>query len=403
MSQKLSVRDLDVSGKRVLVRVDFNVPTEEKDGKVAITDDTRIRESLPTIELLRQKGAKVILMAHFGRPKGKPVAKYSLRPVAEHLAAVIHHPVAFSTEVIGAVPAEIIANLKNGDVALLENVRFHAEEEANDPAFSQELAKLGDLYVNDAFGAAHRAHASTAGIAKFLPQAAAGLLMEKELKYLVDELANPARPFTVILGGSKVSSKITVIKSLLEKADTILIGGAMAYTFYLAQGIPVGKSLVEPDKVDLAKEILALAQSKGVKFILPVDALETQEIKAGAPTRATAKLAPGVGIDDGWQGVDIGPETTKLYVEEIKASKTILWNGPVGVFEIPEFAAGTRALAQAIADSGAKSIVGGGDSVTAVKQFGLGDKMTFISTGGGASLELLEGRELPGVAALTNK
>jgi len=400
---KLSVRELDAAGKRVLVRVDFNVPTEEKDGRVVITDDTRIRESLPTIELLREKGAKVILMAHFGRPKGKPVAKYSLRPVADHLHTLIHHPVAFSHEVIGAVPAEIIAAMRPGDVCLLENVRFHAEEEENADSFAQELAKLGDVYVNDAFGAAHRAHGSTAGIAKFLPQAAMGLLMEKELKYLVDELANPARPFVVILGGSKVSSKITVIKSLMEKADTIIIGGAMAYTFFLAQGIKVGKSLVEPDKVELAKEILALAAKKGVKFMLPVDTLEADAVKAGANTRDTPPLTPENGITDGWEGVDIGTASIKLFEEEIARAKTILWNGPVGIFEIADFSRGTRAIGEAIARSGAKSIVGGGDSVTAVKQFGLADKMTFISTGGGASLELLEGRELPGVAALTNK
>jgi len=400
---KLSVKDLDVSGKRVLMRVDFNVPTEEKDGHIAITDDTRIRESLPTIELLREKGAKVILMAHFGRPKGKPVAKYSLRPVATHLAELIHHPVAFSHDVIGKVPEEIIAHMQPGDVCLLENVRFHAEEEENADGFARELAKLGDIYVNDAFGAAHRAHASTAGIAKFLPQAAMGLLMEKELKYLVDELANPARPFLVILGGSKVSSKITVIKSLMEKADTIILGGAMAYTFFLAQGIKVGKSLVEPDKVDLAKEILELAKTKGVKFLLPVDTLEADAVKPGATTRDTPPLTPEIGVTDGWEGVDIGGASIELFKKEIASAKTILWNGPVGIFEIPDFSRGTRAIAEAIANSGAKSIVGGGDSVTAVKQFGFADKMTFISTGGGASLELLEGRELPGVAALTDK
>jgi phosphoglycerate kinase len=400
---KLSVRDLDVSGKRVLVRVDFNVPTEEKDGRISITDDTRIRESLPTINLLCGKGAKVILMAHFGRPKGKPVAKYSLRPVAEHLHTLIHHPVAFSPEVTGRVPQLIISGMQPGDVCLLENVRFHAEEEENADTFAQELAKLGDVYVNDAFGAAHRGHASTAGIAKFIPQAAMGLLMEKELKYLVDELANPARPFLVILGGSKVSSKITVIKSLMDKADTIMIGGAMAYTFFLAQGIKVGKSLVEPDKVGLATEILELAKQKGVKFLLPVDTLEADAVKPGATTRDTPPLTPETGVTDGWEGVDVGTATIKLFEEEIASAKTILWNGPVGIFEIPDFARGTRAIAEAIAKSGAKSIVGGGDSVTAVKQFGLAEKMTFISTGGGASLELLEGRELPGVAALTNK
>jgi len=397
---KLSVRDLDVQNKRVLLRVDFNVPVEQTaDGHTRITDDTRIRESLPTINLLRERGAKLIIMAHFGRPKGKPNEKYSLRAVADHLHELLKHPVAFSHDVVGKVPQEIIAHMKPGDVTLLENVRFHAEEEANDENFSRELAELGDVYVNDAFGAAHRAHASTAGAAKFLPQAAMGLLMEKELKYLVDELANAKRPFVVILGGAKVSSKITVIKSLMEKADTILIGGAMAYTFAKAEGIETGKSLVESDKLDLARELLDLAKQKGVKFLLPLDALETQEIKPGAQTRTTS----GRAIDADWEGVDIGEKTIELFKKEIASAGTILWNGPVGIFEIADFSKGTRALAEAIAQSNATSIVGGGDSVTAVKQFGLADKMTFISTGGGASLELLEGRELPGVAALTNK
>ena len=396
---KLSVRDIDVKGKRVLVRVDFNVPTEEVDGAQRITDDTRIVESLPTINLLREKGAKVVLMAHFGRPKGKVNPKYSLAVVAERLSKLINAPVAFATDTVGESAQATVAKLKDGDVALLENVRFQAEEEANDSEFCKKLAALGDIYVNDAFGAAHRAHASTAGVAHLLPIAAQGLLMEKELKYLIDELATPDRPFVVILGGSKVSSKITVIKSLLEKADTILIGGAMAYTFYLALGYPVGKSLVEADKVDLAKEILEAAKAKGVKFLLPVDSVETQEFKAGAATQIS-KLNS---VSEGWAGVDIGPETIKAYNAEIANAGTVLWNGPVGIFEIAEFANGTKSVGQAVADSKAKSIVGGGDSVTAVKQFGLAPKMTFISTGGGASLELLEGRELPGVAALTNK
>ena len=396
---KLSVRDIDVQGKRVLVRVDFNVPTEEKDGALRITDDTRIVESLPTIAALREKGAKVILMAHFGRPKGKPNPKYSLRIVADRLAELIKAPVAFAPDCIGDAAKAVVDTLQPGDVALLENVRYYNEEEANDPEFAKKLAALGDVYVNDAFGAAHRGHASTAGVAAFLPVAAMGLLMEKELKYLVDELAKPARPFVVILGGSKVSSKITVIKSLMEKADTILIGGAMAYTFYLAQGYTVGKSMVEADKVDLAKEILVIAREKGVKLLLPVDSVETQEFKPGA----TTQISPINGVNEGWAGVDIGPESIKQYCEEIANAGTVLWNGPVGVFEIPEFANGTKAIGEAVANSKAKSIVGGGDSVTAVKQFGLADKMTFISTGGGASLELLEGRELPGVAALSNK
>ena len=399
---KLSVRDIDVSGKRVLVRVDFNVPTEEKDGRISITDDTRIRDSLPTIELLRKRGAKVILMAHLGRPEGKAVVRYSLRPIARHLQTLIKHPVAFSAEAIGAVPREIIAKMHPGDVCLLENVRFHREEEENNDGFAQQLAKLGDVYVDDAFGTAHRAHASNVGISQFFPQAAMGLLMERELKYLVDELAKPERPFLVVLGGSKISSKITVIKSLIGKADAILIGGAMAYTFFLAEGINVGNSLAEPDKVTLAREILDLAKARGVKFLLPLDTLEAEFIKAGATTRNTPPLCHEKGITDGWEGVDIGALTIKYFEKEIALAKTILWNGPVGVFEVPEFSHGTRAIAGAIANSGAKSIVGGGDTVTAVRQFGLADKMTFLSTGGGATLELLKGRELPGVAALSD-
>jgi phosphoglycerate kinase len=401
--KKLSLRDLDVRGKRVLVRVDFNVPTEERDGAIAITDDTRMRESLPTINYLREQGAKVILMAHFGRPKGKPVPKYSLRPVADHLHKLINQPVAFAHETIGAIPEAIIADMEPGHVTLLENVRFHAEEEANDPGFSQALAKLGDIYVNDAFGAAHRAHASTAGIAKFVQHAAMGFLMEKELQYLGGELEKPAKPFVVIMGGSKVSDKIGVIKALMEKADTILIGGAMANTFWQAQGIAVGASKVEADKIDLARELLELAKSKGVKFLVPVDAVEADALKAGAQKRNTGKITDGHGISEGWQALDIGHATIALYEEEIASAKTVLWNGPVGVFEIPDFADGTYAIAEALAKSEATTIIGGGDSVTAVKQAGLADKMTFISTGGGASLELLEGKELPGVAALTDK
>jgi phosphoglycerate kinase len=401
--EKLSVRDLEVKGRRVLVRVDFNVPTEEIDGKIRITDDTRIRESLPTIELLRTKGAKVILLAHFGRPKGKPNPKYSLRLVADHLVRMIPSPVEFSPEVIGSSVEALSKALPESGVLLVENVRFFSEEEANADSFAQALAKLGDVYVNDAFGAAHRAHASTAGVAKYLPQAAMGLLMERELQYLKDELANPERPFLVILGGSKVSDKIAVIKALMEKADVFLIGGAMAYTFYKALGITTGKSRVEADKVRLAEELLALAKEKGIKFLLPVDDIETDELKAGALSRNTPVHAPGKGIAEGWQAVDIGRETIAQYEVEIGKAKTILWNGPVGIFEIPDFSTGTREIAEALAASNAKTIIGGGDSVTAVKQFGLAGKMTFISTGGGASLELLEGKELPGVAALTDR
>jgi 3-phosphoglycerate kinase len=401
--EKLSVRDLEVKGKRVLVRVDFNVPAEEIDGKIRITDDTRIRESLPTIELLRAKGAKVILLAHFGRPKGKPNPKYSLKPVADHLARMIPPPVHFSPEVIGPKVEAASKALPDGGVLLVENVRFYSEEEANADAFAQDLAKLGDVYVNDAFGAAHRAHASTAGVAKYLPQAAMGLLMERELRYLKDELEDPERPFLVILGGSKVSDKIAAIKALVEKADVFLIGGAMAYTFYKALGLPTGTSRVETDRVHLAEELLALAKKKGVNFLLPIDDVETLELKDGAKSRNTPVHSPGQGITEGWQAVDIGRETIGQYKVEIGKAKTILWNGPVGVFEIPDFATGTKELAEALAASSAKTIIGGGDLVTAVKQFGLAGKMTFISTGGGASLELLEGKELPGVAALTDR
>ena len=394
---------MEVKGRRVVVRVDFNVPTEEVDGKIRITDDTRIRESQPTIELLRERGAKVILLAHFGRPKGQSNPKYSLKPVADHLAQIIPPPVKFTSEVIGPVAEDASKELPEGGVLLVENVRFYKEEEANGDDFARSLARLGDVYVNDAFGAAHRAHASTAGIAKYVPQAAMGLLMERELQYLQEELADPDRPFLVILGGSKVSDKINVIKALMEKAEVFLIGGAMAHTFFKAKGIPTGASRVEADKVHLAEELLNLAQKKGIKFLIPVDSIETQEFKAGANCRNTPILSPAQGIDEGWQAVDIGRETCALYKAEISKARTIVWNGPVGVFEIPDFATGTRELAEALAESSAKTIIGGGDSVTAVKQFGLADKMTFISTGGGASLELLEGKELPGVAALTDK
>jgi 3-phosphoglycerate kinase len=399
---KLSVRDLEVKGRRVLVRVDFNVPTEEVEGGIRITDDTRIRESLPTIKLLRDKGARIVLLAHFGRPKGKPNPKYSLRPVAKRLAELIEAEVEFSPEVVGDQAEMATRQLADGGILLIENVRFYAQEEANDPDFARQLARLGDVYANDAFGAAHRAHASTEGVAHYLSPAAMGLLMEKELRYLQDELANPERPFLVILGGAKVSDKIGVIKALMEKADVFLIGGAMAYTFYRALGIPTGASRVEQDKVHLAEELLQLAKQKGIKFLLPVDNIETDEFKAGAHSRNTTLLSKERGITEGWEAVDIGSETIRLYETEIGKAKTVLWNGPVGVFEIPDFANGTKALAEALARSSAKSIIGGGDSVTAVKQFGLADRMTFISTGGGASLELLEGKTLPGVAALTD-
>jgi 3-phosphoglycerate kinase len=383
--------------------VDFNVPTETRGRKVQITDDTRIRESLPTINYLREHGAKTILMSHFGRPKGKPVQKYSLRPIGDYLHTLIHQPVIFSHDTIGEVPAKIIVHMQEGDVALLENLRFQPGEETNDPGFAKALGSLGDLYVNDAFGAAHRAHASTVGITKFAGKAAMGFLMGKELKHLRDGVEEPAKPFIVILGGAKVSDKIGVLKALMEKADVILIGGAMANTFLQAEGIPVGASRVESDKLGLARELLDMAKKRGVKFLLPIDVVEADEIRAGADMRNTSRLSPQHGISDGWQAVDIGAATIALYQEEISKGETILWNGPMGVFEIPEFGEGTMAIAEAMAQSSATTIIGGGDSVTAVKQAGLADKMTFISTGGGASLELLEGKELPGVAALTDK
>jgi len=400
---KLSVRDVDVRGKRVLTRVDFNVPIKEHGDEIEITDDTRVREALPTINYLRQQKAKTILMSHFGRPKGKRVQKYTLRPVGDHLHALIDQPVIFSHDVIGEVPEKIVAAMKDGDVALLENLRFHPGEEANDPKFASALAEFGDVYVNDAFGAAHRAHASTVGVTMFFETRAMGFLMEKELKYLHQDLDNPAKPFVVIMGGAKVSDKIGVLKALMKKADTILIGGAMANTFFKAQGIPIGASRVEADKTNLANELLDLAKERGVKLLLPIDVVEAQEIRAGAPTRNSSRLSREHGITDGWQAVDIGNATIALFKEEIAKAKTILWNGPVGIFEIPDFAEGTIAIAEALAKSGATTVIGGGDSVTAVKQAGLADKMTFISTGGGASLELLEGKELPGVAALTDK
>jgi phosphoglycerate kinase len=400
---KLSVRDVDVRGKRVLVRVDFNVPIKEEGDKIEITDDTRIGEALPTINYLREQKVKTILMSHFGRPKGKRVDKYTLRPVADHLHTLIDQPVFFSHDTIGDVPNKIIAGMKDGDVAMLQNLRFQPGEEANDPKFAHALADLADIYVNDAFGAAHRAHASTAGIAMFMDIRAMGFLMEKELKYLHEELDKPAKPFVVIMGGAKVSDKIGALKALMQKADAILIGGAMANTFFKAEGIPIGASRVEADKTNLATELVDLAKERGVKLLLPVDVIEAQEIKAGAKKQNTSRLSKESGISDGWQAVDIGRATIALFQEEIAKAKTILWNGPVGIFEIPDFAEGTIAIAEAMAKSGATTVIGGGDSVTAVKQAGLAEKMTFISTGGGASLELLEGKELPGVAALSDK
>ena len=401
---KLSLTQIDVKGKRALVRVDFNVPLEERDGKQVVTDDTRIRETLPTINYLREHEAKVILMSHLGRPKGKPVEKYSLRPVAARLEELIGQTVAFASDCVGPATEEISATLRDGGVALLENVRFHPEEEKNDSGFAQALAKLADLYVNDAFGSAHRAHASTEGVARLVPVATAGFLMQKELRYLAHELEKPARPFVVALGGAKVSDKITVIDRLLEKADVILIGGAMAYTFDLAKGRSVGKSLSEPGKIETARAALSKADKLGVKFLLPVDSYIVEQIDFEKRTVSPGKFtSPNEPIPDGWMGVDIGPETIKIFSEEIAKARTVFWNGPMGVFEIKDCAKGTFAIAAAIAaNSNTISIIGGGDSVKAVKKARVADKITFISTGGGASLELLEGKELPGVTVLSD-
>jgi phosphoglycerate kinase len=393
---KLSVRDLNVRGRRVLVRVDFNVPLDEN-GK--ITDDTRIRAALPTIEYLWQNGARVILCSHLGRPKGKPDPKQSLRPVAQALAELTHRPVAFMDDCVGEKVAKTVGIMKEGDILLLENVRFHPEEEKNDPEFARQLAHIAEDYVNDAFGSAHRAHASTEGVTRFVKRSAAGFLMERELKYLQDELSNPARPFLVILGGAKVSDKIGVIEHLLPRADGLLVGGAMAYTFLKSQGVTVGSSLVEDDRLEVAKAVLVKQETRSVKFLLPTDHVVAKEPKAGAEKKTT----DGPAIEPGWCGVDIGPKTAAAFRAEIAQAKTIFWNGPMGIFEIPEFAQGTFEVAKAVAASGAKSILGGGDSVKAAKKARVAERITFISTGGGASLELLEGKVLPGVAALSDK
>ena len=416
---KLTVKDLDVRGKRVFMRVDYNVPLEEKDGQMVITDATRIEATLPTLRLLIGQGAKLILTAHLGRPKGKREPSMSLRPVAVKLADLLGCPVAFADDCIGEKVEQTVSIMKPGDVLLLENVRYYNEEEANDPAFAEKLAKVADIYVNDAFGAAHRAHASTEGVARVVAKrgghCAAGLLMERELKFLGDELEKPARPFVVILGGAKVSDKIQVIDRLLEKADALLIGGAMAYTFRLAQGFKTGKSLVEADKTDTAKLALAKAKQRGVKFLLPTDDVDAVPVKTdkldkkGKPVieYQNLRVSSDMNCPDDAAGLDIGPETVKAYCDEVAKAKTILWNGPMGLFEDKRFAEGTFAVARAVAEvtqkSGAKSIIGGGDSVKALNKAKLGDKVTFMSTGGGASLEFLEGQVLPGVAALSDK
>ena len=395
---KKTIEDVEVRGKKVLVRCDFNVP---QDSEGNITDDTRIRGALPTIKYLMANGAKVILMSHLGRPKGTGYEKkYSLKPVADRLSKLLNSNVYFAEDgdVVGENAKKISAGLKDGEVMLLENLRFVKGETKNDKEFAKKLASLGELYVNDAFGTAHRAHASTAGVAEYLP-AVAGYLIEKEISVMGKALNNPDRPLIAILGGAKVSDKIGVINNLLEKVDKLIIGGGMAYTFVKAMGMEVGKSLLEADKIDYAKEMIEKAKSKGVKLLLPVDTVVAKEFKADAEHSVVDINS----IPADAMGLDIGPKTIELFEKELKGAKTVIWNGPMGVFEMPAFAVGTRAIAKALSEIDGTTIIGGGDSASAVKQLGYADKMTHISTGGGASLEFLEGRELPGIAALNDK
>lgn len=393
---KKTIKDVDVKGKKCLVRVDFNVPMA--DG--VITDLNRIYGAIPTIKYLCDQGAKVILCSHMGRPKGEFNMKYSLRPVAEKLSELLGKEVTFAADVIGEDAKAKVAACKDGEIVLLENLRFHKEEEKNDEAFCKALSEFCDIYVNDAFGTAHRAHASTAGIVQygFAKTAVAGFLIGKELEIMGGALENPARPFVAILGGAKVSDKIGVINNLLEKVDTLIIGGAMAYTFEAAKGVNIGDSLCEKDKIDLAKELLAKAKTRNVNLLLPIDTVVADQFS----NDANSKVVEG-DIEAGWQGLDIGPKTRELFASAVKAAKTVIWNGPMGVFEMEKFAEGTKAVAKALAESDAITIIGGGDSAAAVQQLGFADKMTHISTGGGASLEFLEGLELPGVACLNDK
>ena len=395
MSKK-TVRDINVAGKKVLVRCDFNVPIDSQTGK--ITDNRRIRAAIPTIQYLLDNNAKVILCSHLGRPKGEVNPKYSLKPVAEELSKLLGKEVKLAKDVIGPDAEKLTSNMKNQDVVLLENVRFHKEEEKNDPEFAKKLASFAEIYVNDAFGTAHRAHASTAGVADYLP-AVSGFLIEKELEFLGKALENPERPFVAILGGAKVSDKIGVIENLLEKVDTLIIGGGMAYTFYKALGHDIGTSICEEDKIDLAKTILEKAKQKNVKLLLPLDNHVSSEYSNDGEDKFVDKEE----IPDGFMGLDIGPRTIEAFKESIKTAKTVLWNGPLGVTEFPKFAEGTRAIANALAQSQAVTIIGGGDSAAAIEKMGLADKMTHISTGGGASLEFLEGKVLPGIDCLNDK
>jgi phosphoglycerate kinase len=393
---KLTIADLTLAGTRVLVRVDFNVPLDDR-GEVA--DDTRIRAALPTIRHGIAAGAAQLLISHLGRPKGKRVPALSLAPAAERLAKLLGQPVRMAPDCIGPEVEVLAAGLRPGEVLMLENCRFHQGDEANDEGMSKSLARLAGVFVNDAFGAAHRAHASTVGVTRFVPVSAAGFLMAKELRYLGQALADPARPFTAVLGGAKVSDKIGVLRNLLGKVDALLVGGGMAYTFLKAQGLEVGASLLEADKLEEARATLDQARARGVTFLLPADHVIARQVDAAAERRVVEETA----IPAGWMGLDIGPKARDAFGKVLRGSKTVVWNGPMGVFELPPFREGTFAVARAIAEAGATSIVGGGDSVAAVTQAGLADKMSHISTGGGASLEFLEGKELPGVAALTDK
>lgn len=396
---KLTIDDLQLKGKKVLVRVDYNVPLDEN---LAITDDRRIVESLPTIKKILKEGGSAILMSHLGRPKEKKDLKYSLKPVQVHLSKLLGLTVKFAEDCIGDDAKAQAAALKPGEVLLLENLRFYKMEEGNDADFAKTLASYGDVYVNDAFGTAHRAHASTEGVTHYFKQSASGYLIAKELKYLGEAVEKPVRPFVAILGGSKISGKIDVIQNLFDKVETIFVGGGMIFTFYKAMGLNVGKSLVEEDKIDLAKSLLAEAKAKGKTIMLPVDVVVADEFK----NDASHKVVKATEIPDGWMGLDIGPETIRQIQDVLAKAKTVVWNGPAGVFEMPNFAKGTFAIAQALADitkTGATTIIGGGDSAAAIAQAGLDDQVSHVSTGGGASLEFLEGKVLPGVAALTDK
>ena len=392
---KKTVKDIDLKEKRVLVRCDFNVPMDQNRN---ITDNRRIVSALPTIQYLLEQNCKIVLCSHLGRPKGEFKPEYSLKPVAKELSKLLGKEVIMANDVVGEDAKAKAKNLKNGEILLLENLRFHREETDNDPEFAKELASFGEVFVNDAFGTAHRAHASTEGVAHYLP-AVSGFLIEKELKFLGEALENPERPFMAILGGSKVSDKIGVIENLLEKVDTLLIGGGMAYTFFKAQGYSVGDSICEEDKCELALELMEKAKNKGVKLLLPIDNKIGKEFKADTES----KTVKSTEIPDGWEGLDIGEKTIELYTKELQNAKTIVWNGPLGVFEFDQFAVGTNAIAKALGDIDAVKIIGGGDSASAVEKAGVAEKMTHISTGGGASLEFLEGKKLPGIEALQDK